>query len=172
MDLRGKHRPCAVKVPACLLIHLPRGQDLSWGCLCSCHMCWAWRPSPALVPSSGWFRAKSQGRKRPRLHDRVLLVRVSITLSSCRSGQQPQERQPLANDTGAVEASASRPSVLSRFHPHRDPGRRVVAVPVMRSPQLTLPLVSRRSLLHLIGGEALRWSQNCLPQGNPYFIAY
>lgn len=34
--MRGrKHRLCAVKVPACVLAHLPRGQAQRSGCLCS-----------------------------------------------------------------------------------------------------------------------------------------
>lgn len=160
MDLRGKHRPCAVKVPACLLIHLPRGQALSWGCLCSCHVCWAWRPEPSPREESGL----------------ISMARFSLCVSPSLSAHagaasSPRNASPLQMILVLWRPPASRPSVLSGFHPRRDPGRRVVAVPVMRSPQLTFPLVSRRSLLHLIGGEALHWSQNCLPQGNPHFIA-
>lgn len=57
-------------------------------------------PLSVLFPCSVWFRADSQGRKRPHLRGQVLLAVPSACFSSslagiCRRGQQPQERQPL-----------------------------------------------------------------------------
>lgn len=159
-NLRGKHRLCAVKVPARLLTCPPAclltGQEARlsvWG-VCATVICARpWGPSPhpwsPAVPGSEQISREESGPVSVARFSLWCPVCVSPPPHSpglCRRGRQPQEGQTHAHHTGAVEVSktshpcpCSPPSFSSILSDARDSSCNEV------TPPQTCPLVSIKS---------------------------
>lgn len=112
--MRGrKHRLCAVKVPACVLARLPRGQAQRSGCLCSHRVLGLEAlPCPCSSPQQCLVlrrlpRKKAASPRGPGSPCGALCVFLLVTRRHMQEGPAAPGTAVPADDTGAVEALAS-----------------------------------------------------------------
>lgn len=101
-------------------------------------------------------------------------VRVSppsLSPGLCRRGRQPQECQTHADHTGAVEVSkTSRPCLCSPFSPLFGLILSDARSSHEVTPPQTFPLVSMRSLLHLLGLRLFKGAGTVYPRDTPILL--
>lgn len=163
--------------PACSLTGQEAGLSV-WG-VCATVICVGpWGPSPhpwsPAVPGSEQISREESGPVSVARFSLWCPVRVSPPPHSpgfCRRGQQPQEGQTRAHHTGAVEVSktshpcpCSPPSFSSILSDARDSSCNEV------TPPQTCPLVSMRSLLHLLGLKLFRGAGTVYPRDTPILL--
>lgn len=178
--MRGKHRLCAVKVPArpsaCSLTC--QEARLSVWVICATVICAGpWGPSPHPWSQQRLVLSKLPGKKAalspwpssPCGVQCVSLLRHSPGL--CRRGQRPQECQTHADHTGAVEVSkTSRPCLCSPFSPLFGLILSDARSSHEVTPPQTFPLVSMRSLLHLLGLRLFKGAGTVYPRDTPILL--
>lgn len=166
--------PCP---PACSLIGQEAG--LSVRGVCATVICaGSWGPSPhpwsPAVPGSEQISREESGPVSVARFSLWCPVCVSPPPHSpgfCRRGQQPQKGQTRADHTGAVEVSktshpcpCSPPSFSLILSDARGSSRKEV------TPPQTCPLVSMRSLLHLLGLKLFRGAGTVYPRDTPILL--
>lgn len=142
------------------------------------------QPSSALGPPHPWSPAVPGSEQTPREESGPVSVarfslwcpvRVSPPSHSpglCRRGQQPQECQPHADHTGAVEVSkTSCPCLCSPSSPlSLIPSDACGSSHNEVHPPQTFLLVSMKSLLHLLGLRLFRGARTVYPRDTPILL--